>query len=669
MGTDTAKIKWVSDSTQMQADYDKLHAKNAKTEQGMQRLKKEIREVAAAGAHMADGTKKALTDSVTAAEKYQRTMAGLRKELDAGRITEERYIAARRAAQSTFKATDPGALAKQAAAAKAASDAKAASLKLETEALKKATEAEKIKTKADAEAAAIVERNRTAIERYTDRITAAKKALDSGRLSQEQYNREFAQANKELADSKTPNTVAETVKNFVAGVTVVGLLRAGLQAVNAELDLQFDKSKKVAGIQKQYAEKSREMRDNFKEDATISSVEDLDKTVAGISERTGIDPEVVVEAMTAGLGQKGARTNKQVAQTVESAVQYARTDAGKATELTQRALLLSNVSGVSDMKAVMGFMAEASNASAIPSIEKFGSTGARAINDAVRRGASPEQAAEMFGTVNKMMGDVEGMRSATATTQLVEQLSTFVPHAGHEDKKGKFSVPKEQRDAFNAAKTPNQRLAVMQSSPQLRRAFLGKDGATFETAAQASIEGLLAASPEAMRTMAEVQGKVPKLDAAVAPAFDAEVERLNSGKVQQNARIQQSAEAAIKRRGTTDTERGRTGSVDELLFGDNGLFNDPTLDLPGIDSITQGVAKKHFQRRILSGESAENAGRTALEELKTGAATAEGPGDPKLLAAINETLKSIDRNTAQGGKAPAQPLAPGQDPALGGQPR
>lgn len=636
-----AVITMTGNATQLMAEYDKLNAKTAKMESELQRVKKASREAGEAAGKMSAGAKKALDDSTTAAEKYRTTLASLRSALDSGTISEEKYKRARAAAQSTYKEAT-----KDVAALAAA---------------------ERAETKAKSEAEAIINRNRTAVEQHTEGLKVAKRAFDSGRISADAYRKEVARLNEELKDSEAPSKVAETVKNFVAGVTAVGLLKMGLQAVNAELDLQFEKSKKVAGIQKSYAEKSREMRDNFKEDATIGSIAALDATVAGISERTGIDPEIVVEAMTAGLGQKGARTNQQVAQTVESAIQYSRTDAGKASELTQRALLLSNVSGVSDMKAVMGFMAEASNASAIPSIEKFGATGARAINDVIRRGASPEQAGELFATINKMMGDVEGNRSATATTQLVEQMAQFAPKGSAKDNVGEFGVPKSERDAFAAAKTPMEKLAVLQRSPKLRRAFLAES--SFETAAKASIEGILSGSPEAMQVMAEAQGKVPALDASVAGAFDKEIARLDSGKAQQNARIQQAAEAGIKRRSTTDLERGRTGSIDELLFGENGLFNDPTIDLPGLDAVTRGMARKHFQRRTLMGASAEEAGRTAIDELRTGATTADGTVDPKLAAAMVETLKAIERNTA-GQNAPQAPQVPlfGNDPALNPQP-
>lgn len=554
-------------------------------------------------------------------------------------------------------------------------------LKEATKDTKALAEAERAENKAKAEAEAITNRNKTAIERHNEALRAAKKAHDNGRISAETYKREVERLNKELNESDSTSKIESTAKALLAGASAAGLLRMGLRAINDELDLQFEKSRKVAGLQRSYAEKSREMRDNFKEDATIGSIEDLDKTVAGISERTGIDPEVVVDAMTAGLGQRGERTNKEVADTVEQAIRYSRTDAGKAVELTQRSLMLSNLTGVSDMKSVMGFMAEASNASAIPSIEKYGATGARAINDAIRRGASPEQAAELFATINKGMGDVEGNRSATATTQLVEQLSSFVPEAGGEDARGKFSIPIDQRAAFEAAKSPLEKLSVMQASPQLRRAFLGKGGASFETAAQATVEGLLSADPKIMALMNEAQGKVPALKAGLGGAFDKEVDRLDSGPLANAAIVQQAGEAGVKRGAMGNIAGGKAGTTAELLFGDSGLYNNPNIDLPGLDSLERWKAKKSYQARIAMGATAEEAGTTTLKNYRESITSlgGGGPDQERLLAALDATLKLIEKNTREGVAeqkkgnvppvaAPRQPIKPGADPVMGGQP-
>lgn len=651
--TADAQIVLIGKFDQLLQEYQKLHEKQEKTDANLKRMTLAARHASKEQTDLARSAKKTIEETATATDVYRNRLTMLRKELAAGLITEQQYAAARKKAQENFKATSP------ATQAKAIEDAKrlAEAEKAEAEAAKKAAEAEKQRAKVLAEAQGIISRNVTAQERYNAGVATAAKHLMNGTLSLRDYRREIERLDQELADSKPVENQENLVASFVKGVTVVGLLRGAWQAVNTELDGYIDRTKQVANAQRSYAEKSREMRDNFQADATMSDA-DLDKAVFGISERTGIKPETIVGVASNALQQKGARTNAEVFAAVENAVRYARTDDAKGTELAQRALQFSNVFGSADQKANMGFLSEAANASAIPNIAEAVQTLFRAINDAGRRGETAETAAELAVTVNQMMGDVEGRRSATATTQLVEQLAGFVPQKRAEDAKGKFGVPKSQIDAFNAAKTPTDKLKVMQRSPELRRAFLGKGGATFETAAQASIEGLLAGTPEAMAAMGVAQGRVPTLGPGLGAAFDTEVERLGAGPIAANAELIEAGEAEIARRFAQDTDQGKVGAVHKTLM--EGLAS---VDLPGVDALNLWRSEREYAARTNAGATPAVVARDIIGRTKGQASANLLSSDAettKILSSLDATLKLIEENTKRGGKAP---LAGGQPPA------
>src|SRR5690606_39063591 len=96
-----------------------------------------------------------------------------------------------------------------------------------------------------------------------------------------------------------------------------------------------------------------------------------------------------------------------------------------------------------------------------------------------------------------------------------------------EDDFGRFTVPKEQIEAFNAAQTPLQRIGVLQQNEQLRRQFLSQT--SFDSFVRSTMIELLKGSPEVMNAINAASKGIDAPSPASAVRFAEIVENLNSG--------------------------------------------------------------------------------------------------------------------------------------------
>lgn len=304
------------------SEYDKLNAKQGKTDQLNMRLKKSAREAGDASSKLTTGTKQALDQATTATEKYRQTLAQLRAMLDSGRITEEKYAASRRAAQATFKATDPASIEKAKAASQAIAEADRAAakaqeernqtmrrgeqvtLKLATaedrharevaelndlyrkgaidsatyqrgmaaadEQLKESTrdtkalaEAERAEAKAQAAANEITKNNRTARERHAEAVLAAKRAYDQGRISLATYTRELQRQDELIRPA--PSNFARWTASIFTAQAAYGALRGAIQGVIEHQRQMLD----------QAAEVGRRFDDNLRKWQVLSGQNEL----------------------------------------------------------------------------------------------------------------------------------------------------------------------------------------------------------------------------------------------------------------------------------------------------------------------------------------------------------------------------------------------------------
>jgi len=833
MSTDTARIKWVSDSAQMQADYDKLAAKVAKQDQMLARLKKSTRDVGDASSRMTGGAKQALDQATTAAEKYRQTMAALRAQVDAGTLSTEKYAKARLAAQATFKATDGASIAKAAAAAKKAADEQAAAAqrqaaaakvvdaaqeeannalragaaifaKTRTEAekyaaelahlnelkklgaidddthsrakaaldsnspeaqeraaaaikakaeatrqadeaqeawnssvreakaiadahataeerhaaelaklnrlrqdgtleekhyaravaaaderLKEATkdtkalaEAERAENKAKAEAEAITNRNKTAVERHAEGLKAAKKAYDSNRISLQTYNREVARLDAELGKTKGGlSSFLETAAKLGAVATAVKVVGAALAQ---EADVQRVRDRQAADEHVSYGEVLGRTINNFTADKTVGQ-DQLDERFAGIQERQKVrDRKAIARVAAEAFSAQGSLTNDQALQFVESGFKYAPDDEATANTFTTRSLDVAKATGVTDPKAIMGFLSQAQKAARVGDITALGKQGVQAMLGAQVHGATPEQSAELFSTLNSLMVDVEGANSKTAMLQLTSQLMDPT-----EIKKAGFSKQFEGKGLM-------ERIEMLQADPQLADKFMQAKGISFEAAAKPFIGQFLRGDATAMKEYRAIQDAIPALDANAAKDFDKMIAERGEDPFVKLAATDRAREANQQAEDLTNRrQEAITGEADRIFQETIEKINLPGFDespgmwIPG----QREIMKRNVDiNRNMKGKGGAGSVKATMEMMaeggmfsELGGTLAQGDKDYllKQLVEINklqleEAKLAREREKRQAPPspppppppaAPGQPLLNGGNPALAGAPQ
>tara|TARA_R110002095_G_scaffold200479_2_gene180763 strand:+ start:2116 stop:3915 length:1800 start_codon:yes stop_codon:yes gene_type:complete len=237
----------------------------------------------------------------------------------------------------------------------------------------------------------------------------------------------------------------------------------------AEL-VKWQENRELAG--RTLGEQMRLTRIAFTPDATLKN-KDLEKEIQAIADRTKTDAKIIAAAATDAFSAKGKLSNRDALNAVESAFMLlpGNLDAGQTT--AARALDVGNRTGNLDMRQNVGFMQNIQNTARVTDLTKVGQNLMPAISAIQNMGDTPEQAAELVVSLNKMLEDANGAITGTAAKALATRLEKFVPEKNGKDSLGKFKVPQEQIDAYKQAKTTAERIKVAQSSPELTRAFLG----------------------------------------------------------------------------------------------------------------------------------------------------------------------------------------------------
>ena len=619
-----ATITMTGNASQLISEIEKLNKANQKLENQFVTIKKVSRDAGDAAGKMSQGAKQALEQATTAAEKYRQTMASLRAQLDAGRISEEKFARARAAAQATFKATDPASLAKAAEAAK--QQAEAAKLQANAEAklnearreasaivtkyataeevhaaeivkltklramgvldeknyaraiaatnarLKEATkdtvalaEAEKAEQKVQAAGISITNANRTARERYNENIRLAKQALDAGTISLETYNRELARQKKILDEADgSGQRFAKTLAVIGAGAVAAA---AGVQALILEEQKLRNLKQQSADQNVTYGEVLARTMNNFTEDDTVTRGQ-LNDEFAGIQERKKIrDRKAIARVAGEAFSAKGSRTNREALTFVETAFEYAQNDEAMANTIAGRALDVSKATGVKNPRALVGFLGAAQKAARVASIEALGSEGVQAGLGGMVHGATPEQSMELFSTLNSLLVDIRGANSKTAMLAMTGQLMD-------EEKIQSAGLTKQ----FKGLGLMD-RIATLQANPALADKFMKAKGVSFEGAAEPFIRKFLSGDAAAMAEYQSVKSAIPALDANAGNLFDQEIAARNKNAHVKLAMEDSAREASKQAKELADLETLAKAGVAEKTFEDT-ITN---VDLPGFD--------------------------------------------------------------------------------------
>lgn len=512
------------------------------------------------------------------------------------------------------------------------------------------------------------EKSETALERYNRQQQRLKELLDKGAISQETYNRRVGQLRNELRGvgtevSKATGGAGELAAQFLGIATTAGVLLTTLRLVTGEMESQKKMQEQAANKQLSFGQALRGTLINFQGDETLSEG-DLVKAIEQVAAEARTSPEEVANVMSSAFSAKGSLSNEVAVDAVRDAFRLTPGDAGAAEQLSSRALDIAKSTGIEDTQAIIGFMMNLQANSRITQLDKIGATAVPAIISTTTAGDTVEQAGEVFATLNQMMADAEGNMSRTATIALSQQLKEFFPSGSEgkfSDQRGGFIVPEDQMQRFESAGSTTERIAIMQQSPELRRAFLSKS--SFEKAAQAPVEQLLSGSETALSMQRAAQAGILPVDDAASRAYTARVQQLDDAEFQSGVAFKQRAMTAGDLQNLRERERGTAGIVREALFGEEGIL--ARVDTLGPDVAFDTAAEYDFSAGLAAGKDPIEMGQTLLRNIEASTPfSAPSSSEKQAIADLRESLERLreatERNTnetrRQVGKNPTDAL-------------
>lgn len=315
----------------------------------------------------------------------------------------------------------------------------------------------------------------------------------------------------EGAASRTEGAFAKAgqqIGSFVAAVTGVGSVLVAVQqaaeALRAEEQKLRQAQESARGSQVSFADSLKAARNALGavDPGHRLAGEGLEREILAVAKRTGATPENVASALVDSFSARGNLDPLAALGATEEAFKLNRKDLAAAKVGSGRNLDLAKFLGVQDWESLTGWQAQIQQNSRVTDPAKVGANLVPAILSGVQLGMSGERAAELTAALNQGLADEQGSVTGTAFVKLMGQIKDFVPQKRAKDKQGTFSVPADQIAAFNAAGMDD-RLGVLQQSPELARAFLSKF--TTEEQAKAFSRAMVTGTDQAKALIASAE--------------------------------------------------------------------------------------------------------------------------------------------------------------------
>lgn len=462
--------------------------------------------------------------------------------------------------------------------------------------------------------------------------------------------RQFGESNKKATDESTAG-----LQGFSAAVAKIGGATGGVllaaRAVREEYERLIQLQEQAAHTQETVGQSRRRLDINFSPDQTVSR-EQLGPRLQQISDKTRTRLELVQNAFSSASSAKGDVSNEVAAQAVEAAFSLLPNDAGFAVDFSGRLLDLAGSTGVRDPFAQAGFLRSLQQKARIADPSKLGATAVPAINAGILSGDSAEQSAELFGTLNTLLSDVEGNITKTATQNLIARLSGF-------------TATGPGAEAFNAAKGATARLEVLQQNPELAQQFLDKN--PFAAESRAAVAQLVLGDQRALAVQAGVRQGVQGPSPQTAADFRAFTQALDTGEFQPQIGAGQAAATNVEQFQLAQTEAGKQAVVRNILkqtLEQMNLSGPDQFSLFGIDFGSRAQLMRAFEvhSQFESPVQAAEGILTGLEEgtlpqsRRAGLLSSRRVGatgeERKLLESQLQVLRNLESNTRPAGGGP-----------------
>lgn len=416
----------------------------------------------------------------------------------------------------------------------------------------------------------VFEQTRTPLERYNLEVDKLNKLYRAGHIDRDTMNRAIERQRGLLQrGASDANAFAKSMFRFIGSITGFGSVVGTITMAVSALRQEHERLKRQEEFTRQKgldaATAIREAGINFVADPTLRQ-KDFEKTIRRVAEETRSGVPVVAGALSNALSAKGPLANEFAVEAVRQALRFTPDNLESATVLSGRALDIAGAAGFKDPKKareIMGLLVNLQQSSRVTNIGKLGAAAVPAIVSLRSRGDTIEQAAELFATTTHLLADEQGRVSRTAVTALGNRLAQFVPGETAKDDFGEFRIPAAQREAFLAAKSTTERIALTRKFPTLHRAFFASN--SFEQRAQAPFELLLGGDREAMAKFRAAQRNVAPLGEAQRERFEGKLRALEAGELQGELAARQRSAANVEEGVLSDRALRRRSTVRGIL--------------------------------------------------------------------------------------------------------
>lgn len=239
------------------------------------------------------------------------------------------------------------------------------------------------------------------------------------------------------------------------------VLRMGINQIGAEWDAVIQRQERARQSSMDYAQTLEQLYINAVGDESFPDLATADKTVRQLSQKTGVEPKDIANALNVAIAAKGNLAPGTDIAMVDKVLSMIPLSTSSHDGAVAGGLGLQKALPGTTPEQALGFLLRSAGTSAVASNEKFVKNAVPAILGGVVSDPSRDArgASAIYNTLGQVSGDVEGRRTRTAAISMELQLQKFL-----EDEKQLVSHM--------------DRVRFMQQTPEAMRAFM--DGGEFK---------------------------------------------------------------------------------------------------------------------------------------------------------------------------------------------
>lgn len=397
------------------------------------------------------------------------------------------------------------------------------------------------------EAAAVVDKTRTATERYEMAVKRLNKLREKGRIDATTHKRAVEQE-RESMQKATPQAesfgkrMGEVAAGVLSANAAMALGRKAVELLREEYDRLIERQQKSLGATTTLAAAQVAAVKNLGQDEL--SAPQLLKRIRSASRRIGVDETELTRAASDALSARGDNTAATAVDSVIAAAEVSPFDAETRRALSGAALDLSK-NNKRGLRGSLGFLQSLATVSRVTKDRNLAENATPAIAGVQQFGGSEEFAGALFGAISSGAVDVTGRQTGTAMIQLAKQISEFAPGQNLE---GGFRT--------------------LQTLPGAREDFFGKVtdggfGASFDATVLPVVKALLTPGTAVNQ---QFQGALGKLSGVSGiDVFNQNAAAISSIPSVQTSRLQQGLQNAVNQVALSDQSGARSAAIREGL--------------------------------------------------------------------------------------------------------